>query len=259
MAEFPDRQPTALQSRLKTPSIEINGISQVLGVLDRASDLQWKKERRDSMFKWKFAQDDSSVSESATQPALAEPPAPAVAPQAQSAASSSGLTIISKGQVFRGEITGTESLLIEGRVEGSIQLDGHRVTVAHGADVSARIVAREVVVMGELRGTVSATDRVEIRTQGVLVGDVTSPRIIIENGACLKGNLHTNKPEPILEFRTKSAMQMPETTKRAQPKALPARYAGRVHQAFQVGDSMARVPPMNDLMAVRDEVANLVH
>jgi cytoskeletal protein CcmA (bactofilin family) len=114
---------------------------------------------------------------------------------ARSAVSSADQATISKGLVFSGEITGSESLFIDGRVEGSINLPGSRVTVGRNGKVAAHINAREIVVMGKVRGNVSASDRVDIRAEGALTGDVAAARISIEDGAFFKGGIDIRKPE----------------------------------------------------------------
>lgn len=102
---------------------------------------------------------------------------------------------ISKGLFIKGEITGSESLFIDGKVEGSINLNGNRVTVGRNGQVAASITAREVVVLGKVRGNVTATDRVDIRAEGALTGDVAAARISIEDGAFFKGGIDIRKPD----------------------------------------------------------------
>ncbi len=102
---------------------------------------------------------------------------------------------IGKGLVITGEITGNESLFIDGRVEGSINLPGSRVTVGRNGRVAANIHAREVVVLGKVRGNVSVTDRVDIRAEGALTGDVSAARISIEDGAFFKGGIDIRRAE----------------------------------------------------------------
>ena len=138
-----------------------------------------------------------------TSPAPApEPPRPAAAPPAstietanRAAVSQAEQATISKGLFIKGEITGSESLFIDGKVEGSISLDGNRVTVGRNGQVSASITAREVVVLGKVRGNVTATDRVDIRAEGALTGDVAAARISIEDGAFFKGGIDIRKPD----------------------------------------------------------------
>jgi cytoskeletal protein CcmA (bactofilin family) len=111
------------------------------------------------------------------------------------AVSASDQANIGKGLVLTGEITGSESLFIDGKVEGRINLPGNRVTVGRNGKVNASIIAREIVVLGKVRGNVSASDRVDIRAEGALTGDVACARISIEDGAFFKGGIDIRKPE----------------------------------------------------------------
>src|SRR5437764_8830890 len=97
--------------------------------------------------------------------------------------------------VIKGEITGSESLYIDGRVEGSITFKDHRVTVGRNGVVQANIAAREVVIMGKVTGNVECSDRVDIRSEGTLTGDVVSQRISVEDGAMLRGSVQLNPSE----------------------------------------------------------------
>jgi len=101
---------------------------------------------------------------------------------------------IGKSLVIKGEVTGSESLYIDGKVEGSIQLPGNRVTIGRNGQVAANINAREVVVLGKVRGNLTASDRVDIRNEGSLTGDVVAQRISIEDGAFFKGGIDIRKP-----------------------------------------------------------------
>jgi cytoskeletal protein CcmA (bactofilin family) len=100
---------------------------------------------------------------------------------------------IGKSLVIKGEVTGSESLYIDGRVEGSINLSGNRVTVGRNGVVSANVNAREIVVLGKVRGNLTASDRVDIRSDGSLTGDVIAARISIEDGAYFKGGIDIRK------------------------------------------------------------------
>ena len=126
------------------------------------------------------------------------PSAPAAPVESQSrAAAGPGpeQASIGKGLLVKGDISGTESLFIDGKIEGNINLPGNRVTVGKNGQVAASIVAREVVILGKVRGNVSATDRVDIRAEGALNGDVTAARISIEDGAFFKGGIDIRKPD----------------------------------------------------------------
>ena len=107
---------------------------------------------------------------------------------------SSETVTIGKGLVIRGEISGDDCLVIDGRAEGSIQLTGSRVTVGPEGVVAANISAREVIILGKVRGNVTAEDRVDIRGEGSVIGDMTAPRISIEDGAYFKGGIDVRKP-----------------------------------------------------------------
>jgi cytoskeletal protein CcmA (bactofilin family) len=123
---------------------------------------------------------------------------------------------ISKGLIIKGEITGSESLFVDGKVDGSINLPGNRVTVGRNGQVSASIAAREIVILGKVRGNVVATDRVDIRAEGALTGDVAAARISIEDGAFFKGGIDIRRAEtkPAAPTPVPSA---PETPKPIQP------------------------------------------
>jgi cytoskeletal protein CcmA (bactofilin family) len=100
---------------------------------------------------------------------------------------------IGKSLVVKGEISGGESLYIDGKVEGSINLPGNRVTVGRNGQVAASVSAREIVVLGKIRGNCQASDRVDIRAEGSLTGDVIAARISIEDGAFFKGGIDIRK------------------------------------------------------------------
>jgi len=124
------------------------------------------------------------------------PPAEPVAAQRTTTAplSTQEQATLGKSLVIKGEVTGSESLYIDGRVEGSINLPGNRVTVGRNGVVSANISAREIVVLGKVKGNMTASDRVDIRGEGSLTGDVVAQRISIEDGAYFKGGIDIRKP-----------------------------------------------------------------
>jgi cytoskeletal protein CcmA (bactofilin family) len=119
---------------------------------------------------------------------------PAVAPRPTSTTTTTAdQATIGKSLVIKGEVTGSESLYIDGRVEGSISLAGNRVTIGRNGVVAANIGAREIVVLGKVRGNLTASDRVDIRSDGSLTGDVVAARISIEDGAYFKGGIDIRK------------------------------------------------------------------
>ena len=94
---------------------------------------------------------------------------------------------------IKGEISGNEDLLIEGSIEGLVQLDERKLTVGATAKVTADIIAREVVVYGSVKGNLRAKDRIEIKKDGSVNGDLTTARIMIEDGAYFKGSIEIDK------------------------------------------------------------------
>jgi len=100
---------------------------------------------------------------------------------------------IGKSVVVRGELSGSEDLYLDGEVEGSIELREHHLTIGPHGKVRANVNAREVVVHGELNGNVHGTERVELKKNAVLTGDIVTQRIVIEDGAVFKGGIDTQR------------------------------------------------------------------
>src|SRR6201982_3975515 len=148
---------------------------------------------------WKPNQQSNS-SQTPSEPVRpAAPATPSYEPAARTPTSSAqpasaDQATIGKSLVIKGEVSGSESLYIDGKVEGSINLPGNRVTIGRNGQVSANINAREVVGLGKVRGNLNASDRVDIRNEGSLTGDVVAQRISIEDGAFFKGGIDIRKP-----------------------------------------------------------------
>jgi cytoskeletal protein CcmA (bactofilin family) len=131
-----------------------------------------------------------------TTPSFPTPePTPVAAPR-NAVTNSQEQATIGKSLVIKGEVTGSESLYIDGRVEGAINLPGNRVTIGRNGQVQANINAKEVVILGKVKGNITASDRVDIRNEGSLGGDVVCQRISIEDGAYFKGSIDIRKPNP---------------------------------------------------------------
>jgi cytoskeletal protein CcmA (bactofilin family) len=144
---------------------------------------------------WKPTQSGPATPNTTPEPSRPLPPPPPAEPVNRAPVSAGDQATIGKGLFIKGEITGTESLFIDGKVEGSINLPGNRVTVGRNGQVAASVTAREIVILGKVRGNVSATDRVDIRAEGALTGDVAAARISIEDGAFFKGGIDIRKPD----------------------------------------------------------------
>src|SRR5271154_4906689 len=108
-------------------------------------------------------------------------------------ASSGGTARLGASLHVKGEITGNEDLAIDGSVEGLVQLEDRKLTVGASAKLTADIIAREVVVYGTVKGNLRAKDRIEIKKDGSVNGDLTTARIMIEDGAYFKGSIEIDK------------------------------------------------------------------
>jgi cytoskeletal protein CcmA (bactofilin family) len=128
---------------------------------------------------------------------------------------------IGRSLVIKGEISGTEALYIDGRVEGKINLENNRVTIGRNGVVQADITAREVVVMGKVTGNIECSDRADIRSEGVVHGNVSTERISVEDGAVMKGGIQVRSGQP----KDKSDRKPMEVAKPAEP-AKPAEQHG---------------------------------
>jgi cytoskeletal protein CcmA (bactofilin family) len=109
----------------------------------------------------------------------------------------SGAAVIGKSVQIRGEVRGSEDLLVDGQVEGTITLTESRLTIGPNAKVQAHVAARDVVVLGTLNGDITATGRIELRQGSNLTGDISAARLSIEENAVFKGKvdlLQTSKP-----------------------------------------------------------------
>ena len=108
---------------------------------------------------------------------------------------------IGKSVVIKGELTGNEDLYLDGEIEGNINLRDHRLVIGPNGKIKATITARDVVLHGRVEGNVTAAERVELKKSSTLIGDVSTQRIVIEDGAFFKGAIdikesHESKMEP---------------------------------------------------------------
>jgi cytoskeletal protein CcmA (bactofilin family) len=133
------------------------------------------------------AQKNQSPNDVSKSNAGIQPVQPAPIPSATSGAR----TVASMGAslVIKGELTGAEDLVIDGRVEGKVTLPGHLLTIGPQAKVQAEVVAKAVIVQGSVTGNVTASDRFEIRGGGSMTGDLTSPKVIMAEGSEFRGRV----------------------------------------------------------------------
>ncbi len=132
---------------------------------------------------------------------------------------------IGKSVVIKGELNGSEDLTIEGHVEGKIELRDHVLTIGPNGKIKAELFAKSVVVLGEVIGNVSASEKVDIRENGSVEGDITSPRVAIAEGAHFRGSVDMaqkakasgprpaevksqNAPQPVMQQAAQQAQKV---------------------------------------------------
>jgi len=127
---------------------------------------------------------------------------------------------IGKSVTIKGQIFSREDLVVDGEIEGAIELNEHRLTVGTNGRVRAGVKAREIVVLGSIEGNVEALDKIDIRKDAKLVGDIKTARIVIEDGAYFKGSIDIVRTETPKAAAPKS--QGPVAAAPAPPSAQPA-------------------------------------
>jgi len=119
---------------------------------------------------------------------------------------------IGKSVVIKGELNGSEDLTIEGHVEGTIQLRDHVLTIGPNGRIKAQVFAKSVIVLGEVTGNVTASDKVDIRDNGSVDGDIIAPRVAIAEGAHFRGSV---------DMQRKGGAAAPVKAASSQPTAQP--------------------------------------
>jgi cytoskeletal protein CcmA (bactofilin family) len=134
---------------------------------------------------------------------------------------------IGKSVVIKGELNGSEDLTIEGHVEGTIQLKDNVLTIGPNGRIKAQVFAKAVIVLGEVTGNVTASDKVDIRDNGSVDGDIISPRVAIAEGAHFRGSV---------DMQRKGAPAQPATPQgSAKPQAAPQAQAAQPQSPQRVG------------------------
>jgi cytoskeletal protein CcmA (bactofilin family) len=133
-----------------------------------------------------------------------------------------GTAALGKSVIVKGQIFSREDLTIDGEVEGTVELQEHRLTVGPNGKVLASVKAREIVVLGTIHGNVETTDKLEIRKDAKLVGDIKTARIVIEDGAFFKGNIDIVRAEAARVVPPAPAPAPRPVTAAAAPSSLPA-------------------------------------
>jgi cytoskeletal protein CcmA (bactofilin family) len=152
-----------------------------------------------------------------------------------------GVVNIGKSVVIKGELNGSEDLTIEGHVEGKIELREHVLTIGPNGKIKAELFAKAVVVLGEVKGNITATEKVDIRENGAVDGDITAPRVAIAEGAHFRGSVDmANKGKPAAQSQTqtqaKPAVPVVEARTQPAPQAVHTQsQPGQVPQGQRVG------------------------
>src|SRR5881628_594524 len=131
------------------------------------------------------------------------------------------LASIGKSIVINGELSGSEDLTIEGRVDGKIELRDHVLTVGSNGRIKAQVSAKAIVVLGQVTGNLNATEKVDIKESGSVEGDIVAPRVAIADGSHFRGSIDMQKKEqPATTERTFFKAE-PKTSKSETPKPEP--------------------------------------
>jgi cytoskeletal protein CcmA (bactofilin family) len=131
-----------------------------------------------------------------------------------------GSAALGKNVTVKGQIFAREDLTIDGEVEGTVECHEHRLTIGPNARVQAGLKAREIIIHGSIHGNVDATDKIDIKKEAKLVGDIKTSRIVIEDGAYFKGSIDISKPN-VAKGTQPVAAPIVTTPSQQQPASTP--------------------------------------
>jgi cytoskeletal protein CcmA (bactofilin family) len=162
-------------------------------------------------------------------PAASVPPAnAAMAPQPDSRRIERDVVNIGKSVVIKGELNGSEDLTVEGHVEGKIELKDHVLTIGPNGKIKAQVFSKAVIVLGEVIGNVTASEKVDIRDGGSVDGDIISPRVAIAEGAHFRGSVDMQRAGA-----SAGAAKAQAQPQQNQPKPSPAQPQAQQQQQGQ--------------------------
>ena len=171
-------------------------------------------------------------------PAAPPAPTPAAAPSAPAGAAPTAsepraqfgrdMVNIGKSVVIKGELSGSEDLTIEGHVEGRIDLKGNVLTIGPNGKIKAEVFAKAVVVLGEVTGNVTASEKVDIRDNGSVDGDIASPRVAIAEGAHFRGSVDMQRAGVKPQQQPQQAKPNPQQPPQQNPQQNPQQQGQRV-------------------------------
>jgi len=169
---------------------------------------------------------DEAVKPTSSQPGMPAPvvsqpaTAPTAAPQPEIRRIERDMVNIGKSVVIKGELNGSEDLTVEGHVEGRIELKDHVLTIGPNGKIKAQVFAKAVIVLGEVNGNVTASEKVDIRDGGSVDGDIIAPRVAIAEGAHFRGSVDMQRKggQPQQASEKKSAVSQATTSSQSQPQ-----------------------------------------
>jgi cytoskeletal protein CcmA (bactofilin family) len=132
---------------------------------------------------------------------------------------------IGKSVVIKGELNGSEDLTVEGHVEGKIELRDHVLTIGPNGKIKAQVFAKAVIVLGEVNGNVTASEKVDIRDGGSVDGDIVSPRVAIAEGAHFRGSVDMQRKAGQPQAQGQSRSPQPQQQAQTQTSNIPAQPA----------------------------------
>lgn len=163
---------------------------------------------------WQKDQESSSPTTSAPSPSNAPTPTPT---RTEHARSGKPATIGQSVQI-KGELTGQEDLIIDGKIDGKIFVEGHHLTIGPNGHINADVHAKSVQINGEVTGNITADDKVEISPSGSVHGDITAPRVALADGSSFKGSIDMARKAPAM-----STGNRPDQVRRDVPLAASAK------------------------------------
>jgi cytoskeletal protein CcmA (bactofilin family) len=165
--------------------------------------------------------------ESAAAPGDAERSAPVSSPtyqpkpQQATAVAGGNMANIGKSITLKGDLSGNEDLVIEGHIEGRVDLPNNQLTIGANGTCAAAVHAKTVIVVGKVTGNVTATERIEIQATGLVNGDVSAPRLIVQEGAVVNGSIEMGAKAKASQAAAASASPAPPLGASAEKRALP--------------------------------------
>ena len=148
-----------------------------------------------------------------------QPASTSAAPQPDNRRIERDMVNIGKSVVIKGELNGSEDLTVEGHVEGRIELKDHVLTIGPNGKIKAQVFAKAVIVLGEVNGNVTASEKVDIRDGGSVDGDIIAPRVAIAEGAHFRGSVDMQRKGAQPAAQPQKAASQPAVQAQAQPQA----------------------------------------